>query len=262
MSVFDDNILDKVPEEAIWDWFKNFKKDLPNPENYFVIKDNIIYKKDAWSSCRFDIKEPIPSYIKFDESPSTQRSLLFFTSKFKKEYKDLPFYRIEEPLHNDYVKSYDIMVLKSPAVNSTIEFLGLCDWKLNIRNFEDLNELTIKYHGENDGRIYIDQKVKECDIKYYKEIVEKFYRKTPSLLVVAAYISESLDDISFRIQDGRVNICKIINYYISIKRLGINGFYDKNKGMFLILYNNNVKELLFGDWGHITILKDSIEVNR
>ena len=57
MSVFDDNILDKVPEEAIWDWFKNFKKDLPNPEDYFVIKDNIIYKTAVWPSVHFDIKE-------------------------------------------------------------------------------------------------------------------------------------------------------------------------------------------------------------
>lgn len=52
------------------------------------------------------------------------------------------------------------------------------------------------------------------------------------------------------------------NFKAQIKRLGIDGFYDKNKWMFLILYKNNVKELLFGDWGHITILKDSIEVNK
>lgn len=208
MSVFDDNILDKVPEEAIWDWLENNKVSIKDPKNNFVIKNNVLCIKDVSSCYKLNISEPIPSYIKFDEGYVTQSRLMLSTLKFKKEYKDLPFYRIEEPLHNDYVKSYDIMVLKSPAVNSTIEFLGLCDWKLNIRNFEDLNELTIKYHGENDGRIYIDQKVKECDIKYYKEIVEKFYRKTPSLLVVAAYISGSLDDISFRIQDGRVNICK------------------------------------------------------
>ena len=209
MSVFDDNILDKVPEEAIWDWFKNFKKDLPNPENYFVIKDNIIYKKDAWPSCRFDIKEPIPSYIKFDECPSTQRSLLFSTSKFKKEYKDIPFFRIDGTLCNDYVKSYNTMVLMSSPVNSTIEFLDKGDWKLNIRNFEDLSELTIKYSGNGIGVVHIDQWIKEKDVMHYKKIVEDFYRRTPSFIKVNAYLSESkAKDISFYIQYGKVNIGK------------------------------------------------------
>ena len=209
MSVFDDNILDKVPEEAIWDWFKNFKKDLPNPENYFVIKDNIIYKTAVWSSVHFDIKEPIPSYIKFDESPGTQRSILFSTSKFKKEYRDIPFFRIDGSLCDDYVKSYNRLILMNSPVNSSIEFLDKSDWQLNIRNFEDLNELTIKYSGNNVGVVHIDQWIKAKDIKHYKKIVEDFYNRTPSLIKVNAYFSGSESkDISFYIQDEKINICK------------------------------------------------------
>ena len=205
MSVFDDNILDKVPEEAIWDWFKNFKKDLPNPEDYFVIKDNIIYKTAMWSSVYFDIKEPIPSYIKFDESPGTQRSLLFSTSKFKKEYRDIPFFRIDDSLCDDYVKSYNRLILMNSPVNSSIEFLDKSDWQLNIRNFEDLNELTSKYSGNDVGVVHIDQWIKAKDIKHYKKIVEDFYNRTPSLIKVNAYFSGSESkDISFYIQEGEV----------------------------------------------------------
>ena len=201
--------LDKVPEEMIWDWFKNFEKELPNPERLFVVKDNIIYKKDSWSSCRFDIKEPIPSYIKFDESPETQRSLLFSTSKFKKEYKDIPFFRIDGPLCNDYVKSYNEIVLMNSPINSTIEFLDRSDWELNIRNFKDLNELTIKYSGNGTGVVHINQWLKTKDIKPYKKIVQDFYDRTPSLIKVNAYFSGAESkDISFYIQDGKINICK------------------------------------------------------
>lgn len=118
MSVFDDDILDKIPEEMIWNWLENIRMSVSNPKKYFVIKNNIIYKKDAWTSFSFDVKEPIPSYIKFDESPGTQRGLRFSTLKFKKEYKDIPFFRIDGTLHNDCVKSYNQIVLMSSPINS------------------------------------------------------------------------------------------------------------------------------------------------
>lgn len=47
MSVFDDNILDKIPEEMIWDWLNTnisicYIQNARIAQKYFNIEDNII----------------------------------------------------------------------------------------------------------------------------------------------------------------------------------------------------------------------------
>lgn len=212
MSVFDDNILDKVPEEMIWEWLNtNISicciQTVKGAQKYFNIEDNIIKPIHSWTTFTVIIKEPIPSYIKFDKSYKIQTRLRFITKDFKKEFKDIPFTRIESALNNDSIKSYDDLSLEKSPINTSIEFLTKQFWKLNIRSINDLKEITIKCDNDSWGAISIMETIKIIDMSDIKNIIKEFSKKTPNLIRVDVFNTDAHKTYpSFHIQDGEVKI--------------------------------------------------------
>ena len=212
MSVFDNNILDKVPEEAIWDWLNTnmsicYIQNARIAQKYFNIEDNIIKPIHSWTTFTVIIKEPIPSYIKFDKSYEIQTRLRFTTKDFKKEFKDIPFTRIESALNNDSIKSYDDLFLEKSPINTTIEFLTKQFWKLDIMSINDLKEITIKCDNDSWGAISIMETIKMSDIEDIKNIIKEFSKKTPNLIRVDVFNTDTPRTCpSFHIQEGEVKI--------------------------------------------------------
>lgn len=218
----EDDLLDKKPDQAIIYWFEN---NIDNPQWY--ISNRMIWAKNGI------VYRNIPGdgVMIFNSNPPDW--IKFDKKNWPRQYSQINFdVKSQDDINN--IPGRIIWVYSKVFENVEV------NTGLNITFFNPVEIKNVKLYNKTNDSIEV-----------------RLSRANPSKDTLMN-ISSVFNEINLDIWNTKL----YRNFKAQIKRLGINDFYDKNKEMFLTLYKNNVKELLFGDWGYITILKDAIQLNK
>ena len=156
MSIFDDDIINKDPEELIWAWLENhYTGEFEGVKNNFKINKKgciNILRNCFMNPFKITAEEIIPSYIKFNNNNLTRKSIKFITNNISENNKDLYYKTIIGDVKDTHIKSYSVLIFGKSVKNVIIDFVGHESWLISSSNLENLKEITVnandKYVGE------------------------------------------------------------------------------------------------------------------
>lgn len=187
MSLFDNDIIDKDPQEQIWQWLDNHYSG-----NIEVLKEVLNINKRGYINAkkRFPLRyldlnegEIVPAYIKFLNNDITMRCVKFLASDINESSKDLIFGQIIGKAHNVHIKAYDYLFLEGNLKNITIKFLAQKPWKLSLGDLRDLSEITIEANEKYIGNVVCSYEYdilkSPKDLKNIQRMVKEFFERCP-----------------------------------------------------------------------------------
>lgn len=187
MSLFDDDIIYKDPQEMIWNWLENHYPGRTDDlkEILEIDKNNYINVKVRYplKNINLDEKEIVPSYIKFRNNDFTRQYIRFFGCDINESNKDLLFRRFIGNAQDTTIKSYNDIILEGHFKNITVKFVAHKPWELYVDGLKELSEITVEADQRFTGKVTSGC---EYDILKYPQgliniqrIVKEFFSRHP-----------------------------------------------------------------------------------
>lgn len=187
MSLFDNDIIYKDPQEMIWKWLEtHYPGDADDLKEVLEIdKNNYINVKKRYplKNIELDEKEIVPSYIKFRNNDLTRQYIRFFGCDINEGNKDLLFNRFIGNAQDTTIKSYNSIILEGHFENILVKFCGRKSWELYVDDLGELSEITVEANQILTGEVFSNC---EFDLLKYpqgliniQKIVKGFFERHP-----------------------------------------------------------------------------------
>lgn len=215
MSLFDNDIINKDPEELIWVWLENHYIGRTSilKEVLEIDKKNYINVKKSYPlKCMgLDENEILPSYIKFRNNDITRRCIKFTGCDINESYKDLLFYHYIGNAQDVTIKSYDILILEGHFENITVKFCAKKTWELSVDDLKELSKITVESNQRSVGCVVCnysyDLSKNMRDLKDIQRIVKDFFSRHPRCKkILVENDNNHYQYIVFKTYDGQIEM--------------------------------------------------------
>lgn len=187
MSLFDNDIIYKDPQEIIWNWLENhYPGDADDLKEALEIdKDNYINVKKRWILKNIELgkKEIVPSYIKFRNNNLTKQHIRFCGCDINESNKNLLFSYFTGNAQDTTIKSYNSIILEGHFENIIVKFCAKKSWELYVDNLGELSEITVEVDRRLTGRVCSNYKYDLLkhpqDLINIQRIVKEFFKRHP-----------------------------------------------------------------------------------
>lgn len=215
MSLFDNDIIYKDPQEIIWNWLKNhypgdagdLKETLEiDKNNYINVKKRRILK-----NIELGKKEIVPSYIKFRNNNLTKQHIRFRGCDINESNKDLLFSYFMGNAQDITIKSYNSIILEGHFENITVKFCAKKSWKLYVDNLRELSEITVKVDQRLTGGVISNYKYDLLkhpqDLINIQRIVKEFFKNHPGCKKIQVENDNNWNQyIEFKAHDDQIEM--------------------------------------------------------